>query len=253
MSQLRRFAGIERLYGHTGAARIAQAHIAVIGVGGVGSWAVEALARSGVRALTLIDSDHVAESNINRQSHALTSTLGRCKIDVLAERVAEIHPDCQVHCIDQFITADNLDALLPPHYTWVLDCIDNFRLKASLIAHCRRQRRPVLTVGAAGGQQDPTQIGCSDLRKTMQDALLARTRKQLRQRHNFPRNPARCFGVPAVWSSETIIPAPACTPQTDHSLNCAGFGACMPVTATFGLVASAHILQKIAQSNDNTH
>ncbi len=244
---LRRFAGVRRLYGSTGADCIAQTHVTVIGVGGVGSWAVEAFARSGIGALTLIDSDHVAESNINRQSHALSSTLGRCKIDVLAERIADIHPTCQVHCIDQFITSDNLTELITPASDWILDCIDNFRLKAALIAHCRRQHQPILTVGAAGGQQDPTRVCCSDLRKTRQDALLARTRKQLRQIYHFPRNPARCFGVPAVWSPEAIVRARDCAPQTDHSLNCAGFGACMPVTATFGLVAAAHILQKITR------
>ncbi|MEL6721778.1 MAG: tRNA threonylcarbamoyladenosine dehydratase [Pseudomonadota bacterium] len=248
MEILRRFTGIERLYGTTGTACIAQTHIAVIGVGGVGSWAVEAFARSGISTLTLIDSDHVAESNINRQSHALTSTLGRCKIDVLAERVADIHPTCQVRCIDQFIESDNLMELISLDYDWVVDCIDNFRLKAALIAHCRRQHQSVLTVGAAGGQQDPTRICCSDLRRTTQDALLARTRKQLRQIYRFPRNPARCFGVPAVWSPEPITRIQVCMPQTDHSLNCAGFGACMPVTATFGLVAAAHILKKITQS-----
>lgn len=242
----RRFAGIERLYGNTGADGIMQTHIAVIGVGGVGSWAVEAFARSGVGTLTLIDGDHVAESNINRQSHALDSTLGRCKIDVLAERIADIHPTCQLHRVDQFIALDNLNLLIRSDYDWVLDCIDNFRLKAALIAHCRRQRQAILTVGAAGGQQDPTRIHCSDLRRTTQDALLARTRKQLRQIYRFPRNPARCFGVPAVWSSEAIIPTQG-SPQTDHSLNCTGFGACMPVTATFGLVAAAHILQRITQ------
>lgn len=247
MDILRRFAGIERLYGTTGTASIAKTHIAVIGVGGVGSWAVEAFARSGVGTLTLIDSDHVAESNINRQSHALTSTLGRCKIEVLTERITDIHPACQVHCIDQFIAPDNLTELISPDLNWVVDCIDNFRLKAALIAHCRRQRQPILTVGAAGGQWDPTRICCSDLRKTTQDALLARTRKQLRQIYHFPRNPARCFGVPAVWSPEAIARAQDDLSQTDHSLNCAGFGACMPVTATFGLVAAAHILKNIAR------
>lgn len=243
----RRFAGIERLYGSAGTAHIRQAHIAIIGVGGVGSWAVEACARSGIGQLTLIDSDHVAESNINRQLPALENTLGRAKIDVLAERVAQINPACTVHCIDQFVEHDNLVELLTPTYTWVLDCIDNFRLKAAIIAYCRRQRRPILTVGAAGGQLDPTQIHTTDLRKTAQDALLARTRKLLRQHYHFPRNPARTFGVPAVWSNEPVRSAQGCATQTDHGLNCAGFGACMPVTATFGMVATAYILKKIAK------
>ena len=242
----RRFVGIERLYGTTGTARIRQAHIAIIGVGGVGSWAVEALARSGINTLTLIDSDHVAESNINRQLAALDNTLGRAKIEVLAERVAQINPKCVVHCIDHFITQDNLHELIQPQYDWVLDCIDDFRLKAALIAYRRRQRQPIITVGAAGGQTDPTQIRTSDLRKTAQDALLARTRRLLRQQYCYPKNPARTFGVPAVWSSEPVIAAQSDQTQTDHTLNCAGYGACMPVTATFGMVASAYMLNRLS-------
>ena len=247
----RRFSGIERLYGPVGAARIRQAHIVVIGVGGVGSWAVEALARSGIGTLTLIDSDHVAESNINRQLTALDNTLGRAKIAVLAERIAQINPACTVKCIDQFVEHGNLTELIQPHYHWVLDCIDNFRLKAALIAHCRLQHQSIVTVGAAGGQTDPSQIRTSDLRKTAQDALLARTRRLLRQNYRFPSNPARNFHVPAVWSSEPVVAAQSCQPQTDQSLNCSGFGACMPVTATFGMAATAYILNKIVQDKQD--
>ena len=241
----RRFVGIQRLYGMAGAERLHAAHVAVIGVGGVGSWAVEALARSGIGTLTLIDSDHVTESNINRQLPALDNTLGRAKIDVLAERIAQINPSCTVHRIDQFVEQDNLTELIQSDYTWILDSIDNFRLKAALIAYSRRQRQRILTVGAAGGQTDPTQVRTTDLRKTAQDALLARTRRLLRQQYGYPKNPARTFGVPAVWSSEPVLAAQSCQTQTDSSLNCAGYGACMPVTATFGMVASAYIIKQI--------
>lgn len=247
----RRFVGIQRLYGTAGAARLRAAHVAIIGVGGVGSWAVEALARSGIETLTLIDSDHITESNINRQLPALSNTLGRAKIDVLAERIEQINPSCTIQRIDQFIEHDNLDELIQSNYTWILDSIDDFRLKAALIAYSRRQRQRILTVGAAGGQIDPTQVRTTDLRKTAQDALLARTRRLLRQQYGYPKNPARTFGVPAVWSSEPVIAAQHGEPQSEHSLNCAGYGACMPVTATFGMVASAYILKHIALKTHN--
>ncbi len=242
----RRFSGITRLYGEAGASAIARAHLCVVGVGGVGSWAVEALARSGVGRLTLIDMDHVAESNINRQLPALETTLGRSKIAVLAERVAQINPACELVLIDDFVAPDNLCELLAPRHDWVLDCIDNARVKAAMIAWCRRQRRHILTVGAAGGQVDPTRVRVSDLRHTEQDALLARTRRILRQQAGFPGNPRRSFGVPAVWSDEPVRRVGECT--TDGSLNCAGFGSCMPVTAAFGLAAAAHVLRRLTEA-----
>ena len=240
----RRFSGIARLYGAEGARAIAAAHLAVVGVGGVGSWTVEALARSGVGRLTLIDMDHVAESNINRQLPALESTLGRAKIAVLAERVAQINPACELTLVDDFVAPDNLEALLGCGHDWVIDCIDNARVKAAMIAWCRRRRQRILTVGAAGGQLDPTRVRVSDLGRTEQDALLARTRRILRQSAGFPSNPRRSFGVPAVWSDEPVRGSDAC--RADGSLNCAGFGACMPVTAAFGLAAAGHVLREIA-------
>jgi tRNA A37 threonylcarbamoyladenosine dehydratase len=241
----RRFSGIERLYGEAGAGAIARARLCVVGVGGVGSWAVEALARSGVGRLTLIDMDHVAESNINRQLPALESTLGRAKIAVLAERVAQINPACEITLIDDFVSPDNLEVLFEHEHDWVLDCIDNARVKAAMIAWCRAHGRRIVTVGAAGGQMDPTRVRVSDLRRTEQDALLARTRRILRQQAGFPTNPRRSFGVPAVWSDEPVRVLENCT--TDGSLNCAGFGACMPVTAAFGLAAAAHVLRDLAE------
>ena len=241
----RRFGGIARLYGERGLGRLDAAHVVVIGVGGVGSWAVEALTRSGIGRLTLIDMDHVAESNINRQLPAMDSTLGRAKTEVLAERMQDISPACRIDCIDDFITRENLDDLLPAA-DWVMDCIDSAQVKSALIAHCRRQTWQVITAGAAGGQTDPTRIRLTDLRRTEQDALLARTRRLLRQNYGFPTNPKRPFGVPAVWSDEPVRRAALCTEQKDGSLNCAGYGACMPVTAGFGLAAAAHVLNCLA-------
>ena len=246
MDSQRRFGGIARLYGEAGARQIAAAQVAVIGVGGVGSWVVEALARSGVGKLTLIDADHVAESNINRQLPALEATLGRAKIEVLAERVGQINPACAVTCVDDFVDADNLPQLIHSEFDWVIDCIDSFRVKAAMIAHCKRHRQALITVGAAGGQIDPTRVRVSDLRRTEQDALLARTRRLLRQDYGFSSNPKRSFGVPAVWSDEPVRQSQSCDTQQDASLNCAGFGACMPVTASFALAAAGHVLAQLA-------
>lgn len=220
----------------------------VIGVGGVGSWAVEALARSGVGQLSLIDLDQVAESNINRQLQALGSTLGRAKVEVLAERIADINPSCQVATLEDFATPDNLPQLLGEGHAWVLDCIDNFRVKAALLAHCRRQRQRVITAGGAGGRTDPTRVRVSDLARTEQDPLLSRTRKLLRQDYGFPANPKRRFDVPAAWSDEPVR-RPGGTCDTGLSgLNCAGFGALMPVTAAVGLAMAAYVVRKLAEA-----
>jgi tRNA A37 threonylcarbamoyladenosine dehydratase len=251
----RRFGGIRRVYGQA-ADRFADAHVCVVGVGGVGSWAVEALARSGIGRLTLVDLDHVAESNVNRQLPALGSTLGRAKTDVLAERVTDINPGCRVTPIEEFVTPDNVAALMTPGYDHVVDCIDNFRAKAALIAHCRRHRIRLVTIGGAGGQLDPTRIRLGDLARSAQDPLLARVRKLLRQDYGFSRNPQRRFDVPCVWSDEPML-----FPSADggvclqrpadaevRDLSCAGgIGSVMTVTATFGLVAVSHVLKRLAR------
>ena len=246
MDSSRRFGGIIRLYGEAAFTRFSHAHIAVIGVGGVGSWAVEALARSGIGTLTLIDLDNVAESNINRQLAALSSTIGKTKVDVLAERCLDINPTITIHCIEDFVERENLAELITPHFDYVLDCIDSFRIKAALAAHCKRHKIKLITVGGAGGQIDPTKIRLSDLSKTLQDPLLARMRKELRQHYHFPQNPKRRFDVPAVWSEEAIkIPqnGPAC------DLSCAGgIGSITTVTASFAFVAVSHVLSKLATS-----
>ena len=247
MAEERQFGGIARLYGEQGAHRIASAHLAIIGVGGVGSWAVEALVRSGVGKLTLVDMDHVAASNINRQLPALQDTLGRLKAEVLAERASQINPQVEVNVVDAFVDLQNLSNLIVEDFDWVLDCVDSFRIKAAMIAHCRRRKQSIITAGAAGGQIDATRVRVSDLRKTEQDALLARTRRLLRQEYGYPSNPKRAFGVPAVWSDEPVRESRGCEAQQDTSLNCAGYGACMPVTATFGLAAAGHVLASLAE------
>jgi tRNA A37 threonylcarbamoyladenosine dehydratase len=246
MDSRRRFGGIIRLYGEAAFARFSQAHLCIIGVGGVGSWAVEALARSGIGQLTLIDLDNVAESNINRQLAALSSTLGKAKVDVLAERCLDINPSMTIQRIEDFVERENLSDLITKQFDYVLDCIDNFRVKALLAAHCKHHKIKLITVGGAGGQIDPTKIRLSDLSKTLQDPLLARMRKELRQHYHFPQNPKRRFDIPAVWSEEAIkIPenGPAC------DLSCAGgIGSITTVTASFAFVAVSHVLSKLAAS-----
>lgn len=243
----RRFGGIARLYGAAGLAALSRARVAVIGLGGVGSWTVEALVRSGIGSLLLVDPDHVAESNINRQLPAMGDTLGRSKLAVLSERALTINPNATIVGIEEFLTPDNLTDVIDDSVIWVIDCIDNFRVKAALIAFCRRRKQCVITVGGAGGQRDASRVRTSDLRRTEQDPLLARTRKLLRQDYGFPSNPKRRFNVPCVWSDEPqAVPLGNCEAGQDSSLNCAGFGACMPVTATFGLVAAGHVINAIA-------
>jgi tRNA A37 threonylcarbamoyladenosine dehydratase len=251
----RRFGGIRRLYGDQGLQRFRQAHVCVIGIGGVGSWAAEALARSAVGHITLIDLDHVAESNINRQLHALDATLGQAKVLAMAERIRQINPGCRVVAIEDFITADNLAGLLDRGHDHVIDCIDGFRIKAALIAWCRRNRQRLITVGGAGGQTDPTRIRVADLSNTEHDALFSKTRKLLRQEYGFPRNLKRRFDVPCVYSDEQPrFPADdgsICQEKPHRAaagLNCAGgLGSVTTVTATFGLVAASRVLRKLAE------
>lgn len=242
----RHFGGIDRLYGTGSLARLADKHVCVIGIGGVGSWAAEALARSGVGRLTLVDLDHVAESNVNRQVHALEATLGQAKVLAMQARIAQINPDCRVDCIEEFITEDNVATLLPA-CDGVLDCIDQVKPKAALIAHCRRNKLPVVTTGGAGGRTDPTRIKVDDLSRTTQDALASKLRARLRKDYGFTREAKKKFGVPCVYSDEPLCrPAGSDFCDVDeaglHGLNCAGYGSSVAVTAGFGFAAAAHCL-----------
>lgn len=255
----RRFGGIARLYGNAALARFRAAHVCVIGVGGVGSWVVEALARSAIGHITMIDLDNLAESNINRQIHALTDTLGQAKVTALAQRIAQINPYCVVTEIEDFLTADNLDEMIGSrHYDYIIDAIDNVRAKTALIAYCRKHQLKLVTIGGAGGQVDPTKIAILDLCRTEQEPLLAKVRKRLRAEHGFPRGTRNKFGIDAVFSTEPLrLPESeeACAVDGDEQagftgLNCAGFGSAMVVTASFGLVAAAHVLRQLAAEAD---
>jgi tRNA A37 threonylcarbamoyladenosine dehydratase len=240
----RRFGGMTRLFGADAAARLAAAHVCVIGIGGVGSWAAEALARSGIRRLTLIDLDHVAESNINRQVHALGATLGQAKVLAMRDRIADINPGCTVDCVEEFIAPENLADVLPACDA-IVDAIDQVRAKAALIAHCRRARIRLVTTGGAGGRNDPTQLRVDDLSRTIQDPLASKVRARLRKEYGFPRDPKKKFGVDCVYSIEPLQRPQGGACDLDeaglHGLNCAGYGSSVCVTAAFGLAAAARV------------
>ena len=250
----RRFGGIARLYGQQGLDNFSKAKVAVIGIGGVGSWAVEALARSGIGAMTLYDLDHIAESNVNRQLPALDGEFGRAKVDAMAARIRRINPGCRIEAMEEFVESDNAAMLTDAGFDYVIDCIDSFRIKAAMIAHCRRHKVPIITLGGAGGQKDPTRILLADLSRTIQDPLLSKTRKLLRKEYGFPADTKRRFNVPAVYSTEQqVYPTTEGTVCHDRaapvegSLNCAGFGSVMTVTATFAMAAVSHVLGKLAK------
>ncbi|WP_449371512.1 tRNA threonylcarbamoyladenosine dehydratase [Thiomonas sp.] len=299
----RRFGGLIRLYGAGGARRIAQAHAVVIGVGGVGSWAAEALARCGVGRLTLIDLDHIAESNINRQVQALDGTLGMSKVVALQERFAQINPDCRIACVEDFVDAHNAAALIPTDAQVVIDCCDQVSAKTAIAALCLQRRQPLFMAGAAGGKRHADALQCADLSEVTHDPLLANVRYQLRRQHGAPRDGR--IGVLCAFSREAIVrsqgnagppqvslstsrlasrsdsapsrlpqgsleprasspsvggsasrpwgrsQAEACassdetSPQSDNSLNCAGFGSSVMVTASMGMILVARALDAV--------
>lgn len=251
-----RFGGVDRLYGRGALRTFSRAHVAVIGLGGVGSWSVEALARSGVGRLTLIDADDLCVSNTNRQLPALAGQYGRGKVDAMAERCRAINPAIAVETIPNFLTPGNLDDLLGRGYDLVLDACDSFRTKVEAIAWCRRRKLPLIVVGAAGGRRDPTLVRVRDLSRTEHDAMLALIRKKLRGEFNFPKNPQRYFGVPAIYSLENVQ-----YPQADGSvcglrpklgadaalkLDCgAGLGAATHITGAFAFAAAGKALEML--------
>jgi len=246
----RRFGGIQRLYGAEALMRFQSAHVCVVGIGGVGSWAAEALARSGIGQVTLIDLDMVAESNVNRQIHALGDEFGKAKTDAMAARMRAINPSCRVNRIEDFVTPDNLDRMFAGTIDYVIDAIDQVRTKAAMIAWCKLHDLPLITAGGAGGQIDPTRVEVADLARTIQDPLLSKVRSLLRKEYGFTRDQKKGFGIPAVFSSEPLrypVNAEACDePPPMAGLSCAGFGSSVCVTATFGLTAAAEALKFLA-------
>jgi tRNA A37 threonylcarbamoyladenosine dehydratase len=250
----RRFGGIARLYGERALESFRKAHVCVIGVGGVGSWIVEALARSAVGRLTLIDLDNVAESNINRQIQALSSTIGMPKIEALKQRIALINPYCEVELIEDFIDPDNIPQMIGlGRFDYVVDAIDSVKAKAALIAYCSAQAIPLVVIGGAGGQLDPTKIEVRDLARTEQEPLLKKVRKVLRAHYGFAKGEKNKYHIDAVFSMEPLRypdAGDACEIDANSitGLNCAGFGSSMVVTATFGMIAAGHLLRKMAEA-----
>lgn len=249
-----RFGGIARLYGHQAQILFSRAHICVIGMGGVGSWAVEALARTGIGAITLIDMDDVCVTNTNRQNHAVRENIGQAKIAVMEQRILAINPHCQVKCIDDFITPENVVEMLGQNFSYVIDTIDSVRPKAALLAYCRRYAIPIITVGGAGGQIDPTRIAVLDLAKTVQDPLAASVRERLKRDFGVVKNSKGKLRIDCVSSSEPLmypqiesnLSRSGCTTEGSKRMDCAsGFGAVTMVTATFGFIAVAHALKKM--------
>ena len=235
----RRFGALRRLYGDAGYARLRAARVAVVGVGGVGSWAAEALARSGVALLVLVDLDHVAESNINRQVQALGHTLGQSKVLALRERIADIHPGCEVLAVEEFVDEHNWPALLPQPVDVLIDACDQVRAKAALAAWALAGARPFVSVGAAGGKRLAQRVDVDDLAAVTHDPLLASLRQRLRREHGAPRQGR--MGLRCVFSREPVIPpAEAC--DSDGTLNCHGYGSSVTVTASFGMVAAGEAI-----------
>jgi len=272
-----RFGGISRLYGVHGANILKKSHFCVIGIGGVGSWVAEALARNGIGNMTLIDLDDICTTNINRQIHALTDTVGLSKVDVMRDRIKQINPDCQINAIEDFVTTDNLSTLLSPSignrpFDYVIDAIDSTDIKTRIIAFCKRNKLPIITIGGAGGQVDPSKVTITDLSKTYQDPLLAKVKNQLRREFNFPRADIvkankRKFSVDAVFSIEQLrYPAEGdegeiclAKPEANKSengstrLDCqSGFGATTHVTATFAFFAVGRAIDKLLKKHKKT-
>ncbi len=243
----RRFGSLARLYGLAGADKIRTAHVVVVGVGGVGSWTAEALVRSGVGRLTMIDLDNVAESNINRQIHALDNTVGMAKVEAMRERIEHINPHCKVHGIEEFVEPDNWpDILGGVHVDAVIDACDQIRAKTAMAAWALKNRAIFITVGAAGGKRHAHKVDVDDLANTSHDPLLAKLRYNLRRAHGAARDGQK-IGLMCVFSREPVAPPDAsCALQGDGSLNCSGYGSVVSVTATFGQCAAGWVLDQIS-------
>lgn len=253
-----RFSGVGRLYGQKNLQYLAQAHFVVVGLGGVGSWAAEAFARSGVGKITLIDMDEVCVTNINRQLPALTNTVGQPKVQVLAERLRAINPEIELVLLEDFLDKSNITQYIQPEHDYVVDAIDAVNIKSALVAYCKARKIAILTVGSAGGKSDPRKVTSADLGKTESDPMLAKVRQQLYRWYNFARDTNRKFGVEAVYSTEqAVFPKPdgeVCQQKSAMingvKLDCsAGFGAATMLTGTMGFVAAERAIVKFLRKS----
>lgn len=252
-----RFGGIKRLYGIDASAVIQQAHVCVIGIGGVGTWVAEGFARTGFGEITLIDMDDVCVTNTNRQIHAMVDTIGQSKTEVMADRLRAINPECKVHIIDDFVTRETVREHITKNFDYVVDAIDGVSSKAAIVGHCKRNKIKVISIGGAGGQIDPTKVTTGDLNKTFNDPLLRKLRATLRRHYGFSRNATRIYGVSCVYSIEQLrYPKPdgsVCQEKAfadgDTRLDCSGgFGAAVMVTGTFGFVAVSKVIEKLLRA-----
>lgn len=248
-----RFGGIARLYGQQAYEILQKSHVCIIGVGGVGSWAAESLARSGIGEITLIDHDDIAMSNINRQIHSLSDTVDQSKVETMAQRIKQINPQCKINIIDDFISETNCQKYLLKSYDYVVDAIDSIKFKCAIIYYCKRNKIPIITTGGAGGLTDPTLISVTDLAKTWNDPLAAKVRSRLRHQYNYTKNPKRPFGIKCVYSTQQQQ-YPTDDGGVEYAkpevkgvrLDCAsGFGSATQVTATFGFVATAKVIEDL--------
>ena len=239
----RRFAGVEKIYGEDAFRQYEHSHVMVIGIGGVGSWAVEALARTGIAELTLIDMDVIAASNINRQLPAMSSTLGREKVEVMAERWYAINPRIKINVVDDYLTPENVKELLANTPDVVLDCIDDVKAKLALMLHCRFNKIPLIVSGGAGGKLDPLKIRVADLSKTEQDPMLAKLRSQLRAKGICKKSKEK-FGITCVYSIDNPFSSAEVCPSA--GLRCGGYGSAVVVTSSFAMVAVSEVLKKLA-------
>ncbi len=255
-----RFGGVARLYGEGNLLRLATSCFLVAGIGGVGSWTAEALARSGVGNIVLLDLDDICITNTNRQIHTVHDTIGQEKTQVMADRLRTINPGINVDCVNDFLDEENPASLIGEHVNCVIDAIDNAQAKAALIAYCKRRKLPLITVGSAGGKLDPRQLTSGDLSKTVNDPLLAKVRNILRRDYRFSRNPKRRFSIEAVYSTEQMTyPAgdgSVCQQKPDNmdgvKLDCSGgFGAISMVTATAGFIAASRAIERFLQKQHN--
>jgi tRNA threonylcarbamoyladenosine dehydratase len=256
MDYARRFGGVSRLYGRAALDTLSKAHVCVIGIGGVGSWSAEALARSAVGHITLIDLDNIAESNVNRQLHAVEGDFGKAKVTAMAERIHSINPDCHITQIEDFVTPDNVTALLSAGYDVVLDAIDDAKAKVAIAAYCRAHKLRLVMTGAAGGRLDPTRIQSADLAKVTGDRLLAKVRNQLRRDHGFPKGDKSKFAIPCIYSDEPVQKPQSIDSEPESceagnsitGLNCAGYGSSVCVTAPFGMAAAGLALNLLLKT-----
>lgn len=255
--RLYRFGGIARLYGLPALELFGKSHVAIIGIGGVGSWAAEALARSGIGAISLFDLDDICVSNVNRQVHALNSSVGQMKVESMSLRLKDINPSIKVDAVHTFITPKNLEQHISKNFDYVFDATDSVSAKTALIAYCSRNKIRLICSGGAGGQIDPTQIQIADLNRTIQDPLLAKVRNNLRRLHGFSRNPKRKYRIDCVFSTEQLryqqADGSVCQQRPSDSgpvkLDCAsGFGSITHLTGTFAFIGVSQILKKLALS-----